>query len=204
MQTSATYTARYNIPVHYKCSKCGATVHGVIPVNRTWSESAHGVLSESSKQALQDRAKRTAYKQLIHEIELQYRDGTMPHAHLINSKCAQCGYIEPWQNAPSENLVIKLIESILPFAYLIFAFVNSIRIGFDSSLLLVVPLIILHWVAYFGVIFVLGKISKNKKPSKFKDIPSECVPQHSLPLDYAIANAMLSSNIPDLTEKETV
>lgn len=203
MQTSTTYTARYNIPVHYKCSKCNSIVHGVIPFDETRMESAHGLLTESSKQTLHDRAKRGAYELLIHEIELAYRDGTIHYAHLINSKCPQCGYNEPWQNKESENLINKLIETLFPFFFLIFAFVNSLRIGFDSSLLFVVPLIILHFVGYFGVIILLSKIPNKKKQSKFKNIPSECVPQYSLPVEYAVANVMCSSNIPDFVEKGT-
>lgn len=155
----ATYiqgSANCNIPITYKCSKCGARCSSTIPLSGS-SKNTYSPLKGSMRDQ-RDDAEFEALNALASEIEKVYSDTPLKcHRHIVG-KCDSCGNTEPWQVSPQKYKLTNFLTTIV-----------AILLGLSCILIPValgsLPLIPVFFVGLLVLIWVYS-IWKQKYPSK--------------------------------------
>ena len=132
MQQKVRYegVAAIDIPLGYRCSKCGK------------ENIANIYLVENSYQSDAKEAARTeAYCNLMDKVNEFYSVEPIEHMGKIEGKCEDCGNVEPWMVSPEKMKKNRSMENVLPavifFGLLAAGWISAVVLGINPVITII-------------------------------------------------------------------
>lgn len=179
MQTKVNVNARYDIPIKYRCSKCGELVHASLPTSSIGQRFVQGIANDKEKVELVISAKKDAREMLETFIRKFYQQDAIYHYKSIIGQCSSCGHLEAWQEDPKKLARKAKHEDLFIRVGVLLSFLLAIIAGASFNSFLVG---ILAWLAEAGLFFaIILLLDKKKKTDPTEFLDSTSVPEGSRP-----------------------
>ena len=188
MQTKVNVKAIYEIPISYRCSKCGELVHAQLPQSGIGQRFIQGIANDKEKVELAIAARKDAREMLETFIKKIYQRDAAYHYKNIIGQCSSCGHLEFWQEDPQKIARREKIEDFFIRVGVVLAFLVAIMVAVNAFILGILVLLA-EIGAFYSIIYLLAKKADTNSNELMDSVsvPEGSCPKYVFSLEEVLA-----------------